>query len=74
MTRGRLSGSLNQCIWCGHHYAGAAAYGLHFHPVAADCLSPDAKRDIGMTVSRAGFWTIERSARPVEHAEARDAL
>jgi len=52
----RLSGSRFQCIWCGQHYAGPTAYGLHFHPVTADCLSPDGMREIGMTVNRAGFW------------------
>jgi hypothetical protein len=59
----RLSGSRYQCIWCGRHYGGPAAYGLHFHPDTAECLTPDAMQDIGMTLNAAGFWTIDRAAR-----------
>jgi hypothetical protein len=70
----KLTGSRYQCIACGRHFAGPNAYGLHFHPVTAECLSPDAMRGIGLTVNRAGFWACERTARPVERAEGMGAL
>jgi hypothetical protein len=52
----KLSGSRYQCRACGQHFAGPNAYGLHHDSVSAQCLSPTAMRDKGMTVNAAGFW------------------
>jgi hypothetical protein len=55
----KLTGSNYQCIGCGRHFAGPAAYGNHFDSETAECLSPDAMRAAGFVLSAADFWTIQ---------------
>jgi hypothetical protein len=61
----RRSGSLNQCYFCECHFAGPRPYGMHFDPVTAECLTPDAMRAAGLRLNAAGFWVVHVS-RPID--------
>lgn len=60
----KRTGSLYQCLTCGHHFAGPHSFARHRADL--QCLSPDEMQSAGMALNAAGFWTIERTARAAE--------
>jgi hypothetical protein len=58
----KRSGSEFQCLACGSHFAGPHSFARHrtgqYDRADLQCLSVDAMRAAGMTLNRAGFWTI----------------
>ena len=53
----KVTGSQFQCLACGEHFAGPRAFG--HHRVDAECLSPEAMRERGMSVTPTDFWTAQ---------------
>lgn len=53
-----------RCLWCRERFAGPVAYGNHFEPNNAECLSPDGMRAAGLRLDDTGFWAID-PCRPV---------
>jgi hypothetical protein len=54
----KLTGSQFQCWHCRLHFAGERAFARHRSDM--QCLTVDAMRAAGWSLTRTGFWTLDR--------------